>query len=343
MAKRPVLGITMGDPAGIGPEISVKALMLQKIRSVCTPILIGDAAFMARVAKDVNKVDWKINAISNPSEAKDRDGIIDIIDQKTVDETDFKFGRVSAMCGEAAFAAVRKAIELALAGEIDGTVTNALNKEAINLAGHKYDGHTEIYADLTRSQNYAMMLADEKLRVVHCTTHIRMTEVAGRLTKERILEVIRLGDLAVRKFGVEKPRVAVAGYNPHAGESGLFGSEEIEIITPAVNAAKAAGYDVTGPVPPDTVFCKAAGGAFDLVVAMYHDQGHIPMKLLSFKFDAKTMKWSDMLGVNITLGLPIIRTSVDHGTAFGHAGMGLANPNSLIYAIECGALLAKKD
>ncbi len=343
MAKRPVLGVTMGDPAGIGPEVSVKAFMLPKIRSLCAPILIGDAAFMAKVARDVNKVDWKVNAISDPSEALDREGIIDVLDQKTVDPEKFKFGKVSAMCGEAAFAAVRKAIELAMAGKIDGTVTNALNKEAINQAGYKYDGHTEIYADLTKSKNYAMMLADDHLRVVHCTTHVRMTEVAARLTKARVLEVIKLGDAAVRKFGIAKPRIAVAGYNPHAGENGLFGTEEIEQITPAIQEAKAAGYDVTGPVPPDTVFCKAVGGAFDIVVCMYHDQGHIPMKLLSFKFDAKTMKWSDMLGVNITLGLPIIRTSVDHGTAFGHAGMGLANPNSLIYAMECGAMLAQKE
>lgn len=341
MSNRPLLGVTMGDPAGVGPEISLKVLALPEIRAVCVPLLIGDAAFMSWAAETVGDGRCRINAVSDPSEALDRDGVINVLDQKTVDLERFAFGKVSAMCGDAAFQAVAKAIELALAGALAGTVTNALNKEAMNLAGHKYDGHTEIYARLTGTRHYAMLLADERLRVIHATTHIPMAAVSSRLTRERIGEVIRLGDAAVRKFGVARPRIAVAGYNPHAGENGLFGTEEIEIIAPAVAEAKEAGFDVSGPLPPDTVFCKAAGGAFDLVVAMYHDQGHIPMKLLSFKFDARTMTWSDMRGVNITLGLPIIRTSVDHGTAFEAAGKGTANPNSLIYAIKCAAMLAR--
>jgi 4-hydroxythreonine-4-phosphate dehydrogenase len=330
----------MGDPAGIGPEIAVKTLLNPEIRGICRPLLIGDAGAMRTAARDIVKIGCEINAVSGVGQMRDLPGTLDVLDLACLDMGKFALGRVSAQCGEAAFRSVAKAIELALAGKIQATVTNPLNKEALNLAGRHYAGHTEIYASLTGAKNYAMLLMGEKLRVIHATTHVPLREVPGRLTRERILAVIRLGEAAMRKFGLARPRLVLAGLNPHAGENGLFGREEIEIIGPAAAEARAGGLDVTGPLPPDTVFAKALGGAFDLVVAMHHDQGHIPLKLLSFKYDAEQDAWSDMLGVNITLGLPVIRASVDHGTAFDQAGKNRANPNSLIYAIKCAAELA---
>ena len=341
MNERPILGITMGDPAGIGPEIAVKSLLRSQTYRKCRPLIIGDAGVVAYTAERILEARCRINAVDAPDKARFEPGVLDVLDLGCVDIGKFKVGEVSPMCGDAAFKSVAKAIELAMAGHIHGTVTGPLNKEAMNKAGHHYNGHTEIYADLTGTRDYAMLLAGENLRVVHVTTHVAVAGVSERVTKDRVLKVIRLGNDAVKKFGVDTPRIAVSGLNPHAGENGLFGSEEGERIVPAIREAEAEGIIVSGPHPPDTVFCKAAGGAFDLVVAMYHDQGHIPMKLLSFKYDARTDTWSDMTGVNITLGLPIVRTSVDHGTAFEQAGRGQANPNSLIYAIDCGAMLSR--
>ena len=224
--------------------------------------------------------------------------------------------------------------------EIDATVTNALNKAAINLAGHHFAGHTEIYAHFTGTKNYTMMLAHENLRVVHVSTHVSLREACDRVKKERVLTCIKIAHDACRRLGIESPRVAVAGLNPHSGEGGLFGREEIEEITPAIEEARALGINADGPVPPDTVFSKARGGWYDIVVAMYHDQGHIPLKVTGFVYDQASGRWSNVAGVNVTLGLPIIRASVDHGTAFGHAHQGLANPVSLINAIEYAAKFA---
>jgi 4-hydroxythreonine-4-phosphate dehydrogenase len=267
-------------------------------------------------------------------------GTIDVYDLKNVDFPKLKIGQVDAMSGEAAFSSVKKVIELALAKEIDATITNPLNKEAINAAGHHYAGHTEIYADLTGAKDYSMMLADGELRVVHVSTHVSLREACDRVKKARVLQVIRLADLACKSLGIEKPRVAVAGLNPHAGENGMFGTEEIAEIIPAVREAKAEGIEASGPIPPDTLFSKAAGGMYDIVVAMYHDQGHIPLKVLGFQYDREKDKWKAVNGVNITLGLPIIRSSVDHGTAFGHAWQGSANESSLVNAIDYGIRLA---
>ena len=229
---------------------------------------------------------------------------------------------------------------LALDGEIDATVTNALNKAAINLAGHHFAGHTEIYAHFTGTKNYTILLAHENLRVVHVSTHVSLREACDRVKKERVLTCIQIANDACRALGIESPRVAVAGLNPHAGEGGLFGREEIEEIGPAIEQARALGIDADGPVPPDTVFSKARGGWYDIVVAMYHDQGHIPLKVTGFVYDPVKGRWSNVAGVNVTLGLPIIRASVDHGTAFGHAHQGLANPISLVNAIEYAAKFA---
>lgn len=333
MSKKPILGITMGDPASIGPEITVKALSDPAIYEKCSPIIIGDAAVMEAAVGIVGK-DVKINAVSDVKEAKFEFGTIDVYDMKLVDMDKLERGVVSAMAGNAAFQYVKKVIELAMNHEVDATVTNALNKEAMNLAGHHYSGHTEIYAEYTGTKKYTMMLAHENLRVVHVSTHVSLREACDRVKKDRVLEVIRIADQACKELGIKEPKIGVAGLNPHSGEKGMFGREEIEEITPAIEAAKGEGIIVDGPVPPDTVFSKARGGWYDIVVAMYHDQGHIPLKVVGFVYNQAEQKWDAVAGVNITLGLPIIRASVDHGTAFDQAGKGVANELSLINAMD---------
>lgn len=333
MSKKPILGITMGDPASIGPEITVKALSDPAIYEKCSPIIIGDAAVMEAAVGIVGK-NVKINAVSDVKEAKFEFGTIDVYDMKLVDMDKLECGVVSAMAGNAAFQYVKKVIELAMNHEVDATVTNALNKEAMNLAGHHYSGHTEIYAEYTGTKKYTMMLAHENLRVVHVSTHVSLREACDRVKKDRVLEVIRIADQACKELGIKEPKIGVAGLNPHSGENGMFGREEIEEITPAIEAAKGEGVIVDGPVPPDTVFSKARGGWYDIVVAMYHDQGHIPLKVVGFVYNQAEQKWDAVAGVNITLGLPIIRASVDHGTAFDQAGKGVANELSLINAMD---------
>ena len=258
-----------------------------------------------------------------------------------VDMKELKRGEVSAMAGNAAFQYVKKVIELAMDGQVDATVTNALNKEAMNLAGHHYSGHTEIYADYTGTKKYTMMLAHENLRVVHVSTHVSLREACDRVKKDRVLEVIRIAHQACRKLGIPEPKIGVAGLNPHSGENGMFGREEIEEITPAIQEARAEGILADGPVPPDTIFSKARGGWYDIVVAMYHDQGHIPLKVVGFVYNHEAQKWDAVAGVNITLGLPIIRASVDHGTAFDQAGTGLASELSLINAMDYAIRMAE--
>ena len=333
MSKKPILGITMGDPASIGPEITVKALSDPAIYEKCSPIIIGDAAVMEAAMGIVGK-DVKINAVSDVKEAKFEFGTIDVYDMKLVDMDKLERGVVSDMAGNAAFQYVKKVIELAMNHEVDATVTNALNKEAMNLAGHHYSGHTEIYAEYTGTKKYTMMLAHENLRVVHVSTHVSLREACDRVKKDRVLEVIRIADQACKELGIKEPKIGVAGLNPHSGENGMFGREEIEEITPAIEAAKGEGIIVDGPVPPDTVFSKARGGWYDIVVAMYHDQGHIPLKVVGFVYNQAEQKWDAVAGVNITLGLPIIRASVDHGTAFDQTGKGVANELSLINAMD---------
>lgn len=341
MSKLPIIGITMGDPAGIGPEITVKALANRTFYEKCRPLVVGDASVMENAVKIVGMAGKvHIHAVREVRDALYQPGVIDVLDLKLVDLDRLEFGKVSKMGGEAAFQCVRKVIELAMAGQVDATVTNALNKEAINLAGHPYSGHTEIYADFTGTDKYTMLLAHENLRVVHVSTHVSLREACDRVKKQRVLDVIRIADQACKALGIVAPRVGVAGLNPHCGENGLFGREEIEEITPAIEAARAEGINVTGPVAPDTVFSKAIGGWFDIVVAMYHDQGHIPLKVVGFVYNEEKQEWNAVAGVNITMGLPIIRTSVDHGTAFGHAGKGNANELSLMNAIDYAVTLA---
>lgn len=341
MSDKLIIGITMGDPASIGPEITVKALAKQVVYENCNPLVIGDTSVMEAALRIVGREDIKIRPVASVAEAKFEYGTIDVYDMKLVDAEKLERGRVSAMAGEAAFQYVKKVIELAMAGEIDGTVTNAFNKEAVNLAGHHYSGHTEIYAEFTGTKKYTMMLAHENLRVVHVSTHVPLRVACDRVKKERVLEVIRIANQACLDLGIEHPKVGVAGLNPHSGENGLFGREEIEEITPAIEAARAEGICADGPVPPDTVFSKARGSWYDIVVAMYHDQGHIPLKVVGFVYNQEASKWDAVAGVNITLGLPIVRASVDHGTAFDQAGLGVANELSLMNAIDYGVRLAK--
>lgn len=335
--EKPVLGITMGDPAGVGPEIAVKALGHKEVYEICRPIIIGDAGVIKDAVR-ITGLPFTVNAVEKVGGAGFKYGCIDVYDLKNVDMKKLEYGKVSAMAGNAAFEAVEKVIALAMDGEIDATVTGPLNKEAINLAGHHYSGHTEIYAHFTDTRDYTMMLADNDLRVVHVSTHVSLREACDRVKKDRVLKVIKLADDACRRIGIGKPRIGVAGLNPHAGENGLFGREEIDEIAPAVREAVAAAINAEGPIPPDSIFSKAKGGWYDIVVAMYHDQGHIPLKLSGFRWNEETGRW-DTNGVNITLGLPIIRTSVDHGTAFDKAGRNEASEASLVSSIEYGVRL----
>lgn len=337
--NRPLLAISVGDPAGIGPEITARTLSLPEIYSLCKPLVVGTASMMLEAVR-IAGVSLGVNPVDRPSSGKYRSGVMDVLDLENIDPADIVHKKVSGTCGKASFEYVKKVIELALAGEVDATVTGPINKEAMNAGGVNYPGHTEIYADLTGTRDYAMMLVHEHFRVIHVSTHVPMRVACDRVQKDRVLRVIRLGHQTVERLGVRKPRIAVAGLNPHAGESGLFGREEIEEIAPAIEAARKEGFRVEGPIPPDTVFSKMQGGQYDLVVVMYHDQGHIPVKVLGFTYDEKTNTWGGVSGINITCGLPIIRVSVDHGTAFGKAGEGRANPQSMIEAIQTAARLA---
>ena len=337
---KPILAITMGDPAGVGPEISVKALAKSEVYGYCRPLVVGSPVIMERAKGFVGMPEIAIHEIKSVSEAKFECGTIDVLDPGLEGMEQVVPGKVSALAGDAAFKCVVKAIELAMAKEVDGTVTNPLNKEAINLAGHHFSGHTEIYAHYTNTKKYTMMLVHENMRVVHVSTHVTLREACDRVKKDRVLDCIRIAADACRKLGIEDPRVGVAGLNPHCGENGMFGREDLDEIAPAVEAAKAEGIDCTGPVAPDTVFSKLRGGWFDVVVAMYHDQGHIPMKVVGFVYDQEKKEWGAVAGVNITCGLPIIRVSVDHGTAMGHAGHGNASELSLINSIECATQFA---
>ncbi|MDC7241039.1 MAG: 4-hydroxythreonine-4-phosphate dehydrogenase PdxA, partial [Spirochaetales bacterium] len=327
------IGISMGDPAGIGPEIIVKALTRESVWSQCCPVVVGDARVMEQAVRFL-KSDLAVEKITEPEQADPGRKAVYVYDLANADPADFTLGEVSVTGGTAAYRAVEKVIELAMKGAVAATVTAPINKEAINRAGFKYSGHTEIYAHYTGTSDYAMMLAHEDFRVIHVSTHVSLREACDRVSRKRVLDVISLADENLKKMGLPHPRIAVAGLNPHAGENGLFGREEIEEIAPAVESAKLAGIDASGPFPPDTIFSMAKGGMYDIVVVMYHDQGHIPLKLTGFIYDREAGKWQDVSGVNITLGLPIIRTSVDHGTAFDQAGKGTASSASMVNAIE---------
>jgi 4-hydroxythreonine-4-phosphate dehydrogenase len=328
----PVLAITMGDPAGIGPEIAVKTFGDNHLYAVCRPLLCGNGKVMD---KAINQLGAKlqINLINNVAQAKFELGCIDVFEIEG-DFSGVEQGKVTVAAGDLAFNSVVKAIGLAMDGKVDGTVTGPINKESLNLAGHHFSGHTEIYAHYTNTPKFAMMLADDHFRVIHVTTHVALREACDLIKTQRVLDVIKLMDSGLRQLGVANPRIGVAGLNPHSGDGGLFGNEDANEIAPAVAEAKNMGLSAEGPIPPDTLFALANGGKFDGCVAMYHDQGHIPFKLLGFQWDREKGIMKSVRGVNITLGLPIIRTSVDHGTAFEIAGKGIASPDALIHAVE---------
>ena len=320
MKSKPVIGITMGDPAGIGAEIIVKALHKSSIRDLASYVVVGSMKAMGDAMR-ICGMDMDIQVVHL--------GCPD----------DFQYGKVDARCGDYAFRYIVKGIELAQAGIVDAVVTAPIHKESLHVSGHNYDGHTEIFAEYTKTSDFAMMLACGSFRVIHVSTHCSLIEACSRVTKERVYKTIQLADLGVKQLGVEAPRIAVAGLNPHSGENGLFGDEEIREIMPAIADTKAQGLDVSGPYPPDTVFTKALGGLYDVVVAMYHDQGHIPLKQAGFVIDADSGAYGDMRGINTTIGLPIIRVSVDHGVAFGKAGKGTASSASMEDAIQAAAAM----
>ncbi|GHV68536.1 4-hydroxythreonine-4-phosphate dehydrogenase [Spirochaetia bacterium] len=345
---RPLIGISIGDPAGIGPEICIKALSHKAIYERCIPVVFADRVVLEDAVKITSK-NISLNTVTNAKDAGGIFGTIDFIDAGLLKKGAYEYGRVSAASGEAAFQYVVSAIKAALAGDIQAVVTGPINKEAINLAGHHFAGHTEIFAHYTGTKDYGMLLSAGNgvgdtgggLNVIHVTTHVSLREACDLITKERVYRVIKLAGEALRLMGKETRRIAVAGLNPHASENGLFGDEESRAIIPAVAEARSEGLDVTGPLPPDTVFVKALAGLYDVVVAMYHDQGHIPLKLCGFKMDKSTNTFTQMSGINTTIGLPIIRTSVDHGTAFDRAGKNEANEESLLDALNMAVTFVK--
>lgn len=338
----PILGISMGDPAGIGAEIAVKALAGNDWTQKCVPIVVGDAAAMEDAAAFTGS-DCRIRCIKDPGEAVSERGVINLVNLGILAPGSWAYKEVSPLAGRAAFQYVRRAAELAMEKKVDAIVTGPINKESIHLAGYHYSGHTEILASLTGTEDYAMLLTGGNLRVIHVTTHVSMREACDRITQDRVYTVIRLAHKAMELLGIPEAKIGVAGFNAHCSENGLFGDEEARAIIPAIRRAQSEGIRAEGPVPPDTVFVKAQAGQYGIVVAMYHDQGHIPIKLAGFRLDLVTNQYTAMSGVNSTIGLPIIRTSVDHGTAFGKAGEGRANEESLVEAMEMAVLMAKNQ
>jgi 4-phospho-D-threonate 3-dehydrogenase / 4-phospho-D-erythronate 3-dehydrogenase len=324
----PIVGITMGDAAGVGPEIILKALDVREVYQACRPIVIGDAARLRTAARLVGARS-EVKALAEPEEARFRFGEVDCLDLHLLPE-DLPFGRLSGVAGDAAYRFVARAVELALAGKIAALCTAPLNKEALHAGGHAYPGHTELLAELSATPEVSMMLATPRLRVIHVTTHLGLLDAIERIDPGLVERTILRGHEALVRAGIARPRIAVCGINPHAGEHGLFGrGEEGSKVIPGVEAARARGIAADGPLPADTVFFRAVRGDFDLVVAMYHDQGHGPVKVLGLE-----------AGVNITVGLPFVRTSVDHGTAFDIAGTGRADERSLLEALRQAVALA---
>jgi len=328
-AQKPILAVTQGDASGSGPELITKALVDREVRAVCRPIVIGDAGVM-RAALAITKVAAAVRVIRDAGEAADDPAALDVIDLANLDATQLVRGAVSATTGRAAYESIRRAVELTLRGDTQAVVTSAINKAALHAAGFHYDGHTELLAELCGRPKVTMMLVAGRLRVCHVSTHVSLAQAIARVRPERILEVVRLAHEGVRGLGVAEPHLAVAGLNPHAGEGGLFGTEEIEFIAPAIAEAKRRGFRVSGPYAGDTVFFRTLQGEFDGAIAMYHDQGHVAAKMLGI--------WQ---GVNVTLGLPIIRTSVEHGTDFANAGRGTGDPRSLVQALKLAATMAE--
>ena len=329
--NKPLLGITMGDPAGIGPEVIAKALTGRALQRLCRPIVIGSFPVMQQTVKSL-KLKMHVIRVEGHEPMFPRSNHLAVLDPLDHPLGRFTCGVAATETGAASVLFIKKAVELAQLGCIDGMVTAPINKEAINMAGCHFPGHTELLADLTKAQESGMMIIGGPLRIMFVTTHVAIKDLPSLLTQAKIEKAIRLAHLALRDlFGIKKPKVGVAALNPHAGEHGLFGDEEARVILPAARVSQAQGIRASDPLPADTLFGKAAKGDYDGVVALYHDQGLIPLKLVAFG-----------ACVNLTVGLPIIRTSVDHGTAFDIVGKGIADPGSLIEAVKLAAKLAKK-
>ncbi|MCC6944248.1 MAG: 4-hydroxythreonine-4-phosphate dehydrogenase PdxA [Thermomicrobiales bacterium] len=330
IAERPLLALTIGDPSGIGPEITLKALTHREVFAKCRPVVVGDRRVLTRAMPLLGDSDLTIFPVDDPAAGVFEPGFVSLIDVRNADPRDCPIGHISAVSGNAAVEYVFVATDLAIAGDIDGIVTAPLNKAAMHAAGFSYAGHTELLAERTNADKVSMLLVGPNLKVVHVSTPVALEEAIRRVTRQRVEEVIDIAWQSCVALGVDDPLIAVAGLNPHAGEGGIFGKQEIDEIQPAIDAARSRGLRVTDPQPGDTVFLRATKGAFDIVVAMYHDQGHIPMKLLAFDS-----------GVNVSVGLPIIRTSVDHGTAFDIAGQGIASEESMLAAIDVAVRMVR--
>ena len=321
--SKPILAITLGDPAGVGPEVTAKAFPHEAGLGRSTPLVVGDARIVAAAA-DRWAPGWTVAAIEAPEEAVAvGERVIPVIDLSNCDPEKFTIGKVDPYTGNAAYEYVVHTAQLAMDKRVGAIVTAPLNKEAMRLAGHMYDGHTGLLGSLTNTKKYFMVLGSDVLRVIHVSTHVSLEEAVKRVKADRILDTIHAGHAHLKQMGFDNPRVAVAGLNPHAGDGGQFGAEEAGEVAPAVASAQAEGSDATGPISPDAVFRMAMDGRYDIVVVLYHDQGHIPVKLVAFEE-----------GVNVTVGLPIIRTSVDHGTGFDIAGQGVASEVNMISALD---------
>ncbi|MGG7447065.1 D-threonate 4-phosphate dehydrogenase [Kosakonia oryzendophytica] len=325
-----IIAVTMGDPAGIGPEIIIKSLVEGELAG-SPVVVVGCARTFQRILGLNITPRAELRIIERVADARFAPGVINVIDEPLADVDALQPGVVQAQAGDLAYRCIKRATELAMSGDVKAIATAPLNKEALFMAGHHYPGHTELLAQLTDSKDYAMVLYTDKLKVIHITTHIALRKFLDTLNQDRVKTVVRIADTFLKRVGYDNPRIAVAGVNPHAGENGLFGDEEITIVGPAVQAMKAEGVNVTGPCPPDTVFMQCHEGMYDMVVAMYHDQGHIPLKLLGF-YD----------GVNITAGLPFIRTSADHGTAFDIAWRGVAKAESMAVSIQLAMQITRE-
>ncbi|SFR89749.1 4-hydroxythreonine-4-phosphate dehydrogenase [Halomicrobium zhouii] len=327
---KPVVAVTMGDPAGVGSEVIVKGHARASRDAI--PVVVGDADVL-RDAVEVSGSPLSIRTVDDPADARDDQEIIDVIDLDNV--SDLSYGDLREAYGAASLEYVERAIELATSGAVDAITTAPINKQATRMAGSEYAGHTGMLADYTDTDHYSMLLVEDDLRVSHVSTHVPLSEACDLVTEERVFQTVRVTDDALRSLDVDAPTVAVAGLNPHASDGGLLGDAEAEEIEPAIERAQNEGIDVVGPESPDTVFSQAAAGDdVDCVVAMYHDQGHIPIKMLGFESGGVS-------GVNVTIGLPIVRTSVDHGTAFDIAGEGIASEESLVDAVELAARMAR--
>lgn len=334
--RRPVIAMTMGDPAGVGPEVCLKAAQEARVRKKCAPIIVGDMAVLRKHARRM-KIPARLERIKDEAKLAlyENSTLTPVVDLKNVSPEHRVFGKVLPELGAAAGRYIEKAVSMARTGLVGAIATAPINKESLHAGGYDYPGHTEMLADLCGGGRPVMMLAHRRIRIAHVSTHCPLRVALRRVKRQRIVYVARVLEDALRLLDRKKPRIGVAGLNPHAGEGGLFGKEEVEEIAPAVADLREMGVDAHGPEPPDTIFGKLRGGYYNGVVAMYHDQGHIPGKLMCFRFDSQGQ--ASVRGVNVTLGLPIVRTSVEHGTGYPIAGQGIADPSSMADALILAA------